>query len=894
MNPTLILNPSDESISGVLDEEKEIEADTDNYSVEASLESQEGYIVRNDGQGGYQVEVSEDGTSVVLINRETGEVLASTQPVEQKSEYQVKTTLFDERISIYVDNDPEPAIQIYDKSGFTGDVTAGKGAENVVVSPESYQAVKSVIEDTQEDVNVTDDFSDTDLDNRYEKMGNDLGAQVEDGVLKLSAQTGDKLIMKDLWMTDGIYEADITIQSLYEPNGNTGFAFRSTNYQLGSDGLDGYYAGIGNGYVQLGRMNNNWKELANVKVSGLTLGSTHKLRVAVFGSRIQVYLDDVETPYIDVVDTTYHEGGAAIRGYRNRASVDNVKIVSVPIYTCDFAHGIGEWDASGVWKVEDEAYVASGSQALAVTDGTDQKDVAVAVDMKASDDESKPSILVRGVDSQEGLSGYRAVLNTEEDKLQLVKMEKGVETVLEERSWKLDADTFYRVTVEAKGSSLKVYLNDAKQAMIAVEDTAFEKGQFGLYSAAGTSVFDNVSVSGDFLDGDVLPQADTQELDRLLSDAAGRDPEEYTEKSYAKLTEAVEAAQSINRYDQNEIDEAAESLKEALDSLIAIGSGGVSQEELEEAIRKAEEAREAAEKARDEAIALKNEADKLKQEAQEAMEAAEAARKKAQEMADAAEEDRIAAEKAAEEAEEKAKAAQEKADAAENAVIAAQAAQKAAEAAADRALKEKEAIQAELKAAQDELEKVKAEADKAKEEAEKAKKEAEEAAKAAKDAVDALNKELAKPAPNEQTAVKKGDIVSDGKLNYKVTSTEAKTLSVVGKVKKAATSATIPATVKVKGTAYKVTAIGKAAFKNDKKLTKVTIGKNVKTIGAKAFYKNSKLKNVVIKTKQLSAVGKNAFKGIVKKAYLNVPNKKAAAYKKVFNKAGLAKTVKMK
>ena len=98
----------------------------------------------------------------------------------------------------------------------------------------------------------------------------------------------------------------------------------------------------------------------------------------------------------------------------------------------------------------------------------------------------------------------------------------------------------------------------------------------------------------------------------------------------------------------------------------------------------------------------------------------------------------------------------------------------------------------------------------------------------------------------------------------------------------------------MKGTAYKVTAIGKAAFKNDKKLTKVTIGKNVKTIGAKAFYKNSKLKNVVIKTKQLSAVGKNAFKGIVKKAYLNVPNKKAAAYKKVFNKAGLAKTVKMK
>ena len=892
VNPTLVLNPSDEVVSGVLEQDQEIAVDENNYSVEAALESQESYVVRNDEKGGYQVAISEDGAQVVVTNKATGEILASAELEEQKQEYQVKTTLFDERISVYVDNNPEPAIQIYDKSGFTGGVTAGKGTANVVIAPESYQAVQTSIDDTQKDVNVTDDFSDTDLDSRYEKMGNNLNAQVQDGALKLSAVSGDKLIMNNVWMADGIYEADITINSLSDANGNTGFTFRSTNYQLGSDGLDGYYAGIGNGFVQVGRMNNNWTELANVKVPELRTGTTHKLKVAVFGSRIQVYLDDVKTPYVDIVDSTYTEGSASIRGFRSTATVDNVRVVSVPCYTSDFAHGTGEWDADGLWKNEDGAYTASSSKALAIIDSTEQKDLAVAVTMKAADDESLPSILVRGQSTAEGLEGYRVVLSAKEDKLQLVKSVKGADTVLAERSWKLDTDTFYRVTIEAKGASLKVYLDDAKQAMLAVEDQTFEKGLVGLYSVSGTSTYAELSVTGEYIDGELLPEADTASLDQLLAQAENLNPEDYTQKSYAKVADAVKAAGEINRYDQAEVDQMVEVLKEAMDNLIK--TGPLTMEDLEEAVRRAQAAEAAAKEAKELAQAAQEEADRLKAEAVAAKEAAEAAQKKAQEMANAAEDERIAAEKAAQDAADLAKAAQEKADAAEAAVTAAKAAQTAAEEAAAKAQDEAEAIRAELKATQDELAKAKEELEKAKEEAVKAREAAEAAAKRAKEAAEALKKELAGSTSGEQAAVKKGDIVSDGKLNYKVTSTEAKTLSVVGKVKKSGTSVTIPATVKVQGTAYKVTAIAKAAFKNNKKLTKVTIGKNVKTIGAKAFYKNSKLKNVVVKTKQLNTVGKNAFKGIAKRAYLNVPNKKVTAYKKVFKKAGLAKTVKMK
>lgn len=71
--------------------------------------------------------------------------------------------------------------------------------------------------------------------------------------------------------------------------------------------------------------------------------------------------------------------------------------------------------------------------------------------------------------------------------------------------------------------------------------------------------------------------------------------------------------------------------------------------------------------------------------------------------------------------------------------------------------------------------------------------------------------------------------------------------------------AKVKATVKYKGYSFKVTVIGKKAFNKCKKLKKVTIGKNVKTIKVKAFANSKKLKTVIIKGKKLKKVEKNAF-----------------------------------
>lgn len=179
------------------------------------------------------------------------------------------------------------------------------------------------------------------------------------------------------------------------------------------------------------------------------------------------------------------------------------------------------------------------------------------------------------------------------------------------------------------------------------------------------------------------------------------------------------------------------------------------------------------------------------------------------------------------------------------------------------------------------------------------------------------------------------------------------TISVPGDGKKTATlvsikqskakgKVTIPNTLKVNGTTYSITSIGKNAFKGNTKITSVkmgsklksigdnafygctklksvTIGKNVTTIGNKAFYKCkkltkitipskvskigtqafygcSKLKSITIKTSKLTTkkVGSKAFKGIHSKATIKVPKNKLKSYKSLLKKKGVGKKVKIK
>ena len=184
---------------------------------------------------------------------------------------------------------------------------------------------------------------------------------------------------------------------------------------------------------------------------------------------------------------------------------------------------------------------------------------------------------------------------------------------------------------------------------------------------------------------------------------------------------------------------------------------------------------------------------------------------------------------------------------------------------------------------------------------------------------------IKKPASDTQPDGKpgqQGDVVKDetAKATFTITSTDSKEPQVeYTQPEETAEKVEISDTVTINGVEYKVTSIAKNAFKNNKQVTAVSIGKNVTSIGDNAFAgcselkkvtiaenmvsigKNAfkgckKLKTITIKSGKLTkkSIRKGAFKGISSKTVIKVPKKKLKAYKKLFRQKGLSKKVKMK
>ena len=148
--------------------------------------------------------------------------------------------------------------------------------------------------------------------------------------------------------------------------------------------------------------------------------------------------------------------------------------------------------------------------------------------------------------------------------------------------------------------------------------------------------------------------------------------------------------------------------------------------------------------------------------------------------------------------------------------------------------------------------------------------------------------------PEKPTVVQK---VSKN-VTYRVLDTKKKTAAVVGvggKKGKKVTSVTIAKTVKINGVTYKVTKIGKNAFKGCKYLKKITIGSNVKKIEKGAFANCRKLASINMKKANgITSIGSKAFSRINSKAKVSVPSKKLSKYTRMLKKAGLPKKAVIK
>ncbi|MBE5871210.1 MAG: hypothetical protein E7294_08125 [Lachnospiraceae bacterium] len=164
-----------------------------------------------------------------------------------------------------------------------------------------------------------------------------------------------------------------------------------------------------------------------------------------------------------------------------------------------------------------------------------------------------------------------------------------------------------------------------------------------------------------------------------------------------------------------------------------------------------------------------------------------------------------------------------------------------------------------------------------------------------------------------------GTIISFGNLVYQVTdnASDLPQVSVRQTSAPAVYKITIPARVMIGGITYQVSSIADNAFRGKKELTNVTIpatvtviGKNafngcsslkkvtipagVKEIRANAFKGNKSLRKITIVSGRLKKIGRNALKGIYKKAVIKVPKKRKKAYLKLLKKKGQASTVRIK
>lgn len=109
-------------------------------------------------------------------------------------------------------------------------------------------------------------------------------------------------------------------------------------------------------------------------------------------------------------------------------------------------------------------------------------------------------------------------------------------------------------------------------------------------------------------------------------------------------------------------------------------------------------------------------------------------------------------------------------------------------------------------------------------------------------------------------AVPKNYKITISGKKYQVTNARSKkgTVAITGLSSKKAETLSVPNTVKIYGITYKVTSVGKNAFRELSKLKSAKVGDNVTTIGYGAFYKCPALKSVTL-GKNVKSIGNHAF-----------------------------------
>lgn len=125
-------------------------------------------------------------------------------------------------------------------------------------------------------------------------------------------------------VTDFTYKAMVLTRE--KSKGDSGVVFRVSNPAVGADAYSGYYAGITDGYVVLGKADGGWKEMNRVALD-VQDWKFYSFIIKAVGDELSIYVDDAVTPKIRIRDGSHKKGTCGFRVYNSMAIYTNVTIV---------------------------------------------------------------------------------------------------------------------------------------------------------------------------------------------------------------------------------------------------------------------------------------------------------------------------------------------------------------------------------------------------------------------------------------------------------------------------------------------------------------------------------------------------------------------------------------
>ena len=528
VTPTLLINPTDEYAVG------SYATDIRNYSVETALSAEQQFTVR----GGVYAIAYEGGQIVLKQGANTlGAVDVAGNSVA------VRVQLFDTRIMLWVNDDPDPAFYVYDKTPATSGNISGSGL-TFVISPETYESSGAGVPEPQAEVNIVECFNNganIGAANRYTATSGGSSSTwtyctstTYPNTLQYTSSTGGKVQFANSVITDGVAEVDITLASGTD-TGNTGLLVRSSNYTGGgTDNVYGYYIGIGRNnntgtsntiaagrtFLQIGRMQNNWTQLHIVALSTVSVSYPirHRLSVSMVGSRFEVYVDgELRATFYD---STFASGSVGLRTFNAAGYADNLVISTAPRYSNSFTATTPGSDATlanftghatiinNVWSISSNRLAASGAGA-ALIGNYGWSDYEYSATIRPTNAASVAGLVLRGFSNTGSESGYVVALNRPEGKIQLLRSAKGVRTVLAEENFAFSSNntTDYPLTVRVVNNTIRVYANvngstgvvSTAKPVLTVVDNLYPTGMAGVINIAGTAAFDDLNIKDKFV-----------------------------------------------------------------------------------------------------------------------------------------------------------------------------------------------------------------------------------------------------------------------------------------------------------------------------------------------------------------------------------------------------------